>query len=277
MLFYAKIPTKLRICLLLALLLIFFALCSQWLTPNDPYAQDLSKALQPPSSTFLFGTDRYGRDLLSRVMVGSTISVFSALGIVLTTSVAGSILGLLCGYYEGKLDKASTLIANSVLAIPSLILAIAIAGVIGGGLSGALLALCWTGWPKYQHLMRSTVLRIKQEPYIRIAPLYGYSKRQIIWQQLLPVALPPILLMAAMDMGTVLLELAGLSFLGLSAPPPAAEWGLMMSDGRSMLQLAPWSIAAPAIALFITVSIFNLLGDTYKDYLEDNKQKGGSQ
>lgn len=277
MLFYAKIPTKLRICLLLALLLIFFALCSQWLTPNDPYAQDLSKALQPPSSTFLFGTDRYGRDLLSRVMVGSTISVFSALGIVLTTSVAGSILGLLCGYYEGKLDKASTLIANSVLAIPSLILAIAIAGVIGGGLSGALLALCWTGWPKYQHLMRSTILRIKQEPYIRIAPLYGYSKRQIIWQQLLPVALPPILLMAAMDMGTVLLELAGLSFLGLSAPPPAAEWGLMMSDGRSMLQLAPWSIAAPAIALFITVSIFNLLGDTYKDYLEDNKQKGGSQ
>lgn len=277
MLFYAKIPTKLRICLLLALLLIFFTLCSQWLTPNDPYAQDLSKALQPPSSTFLFGTDRYGRDLLSRVMVGSTISVFSALGIVLTTSVAGSILGLLCGYYEGKLDKASTLIANSVLAIPSLILAIAIAGVIGGGLSGALLALCWTGWPKYQHLMRSTVLRIKQEPYIRIAPLYGYSKRQIIWQQLLPVALPPILLMAAMDMGTVLLELAGLSFLGLSAPPPAAEWGLMMSDGRSMLQLAPWSIAAPAIALFITVSIFNLLGDTYKDYLEDNKQKGGSQ
>lgn len=277
MLFYAKIPTKLRICLLLALLLIFFALCSQWLTPNDPYAQDLSKALQPPSSTFLFGTDRYGRDLLSRVMVGSTISVFSALGIVLTTSVTGSILGLLCGYYEGKLDKASTLIANSVLAIPSLILAIAIAGVIGGGLSGALLALCWTGWPKYQHLMRSTVLRIKQEPYIRIAPLYGYSKRQIIWQQLLPVALPPILLMAAMDMGTVLLELAGLSFLGLSAPPPAAEWGLMMSDGRSMLQLAPWSIAAPAIALFITVSIFNLLGDTYKDYLEDNKQKGGSQ
>lgn len=277
MLFYAKIPTKLRICLLLALLLIFFALCSQWLTPNDPYAQDLSKALQPPSSTFLFGTDRYGRDLLSRIMVGSTISVFSALGIVLTTSVAGSILGLLCGYYEGKLDKASTLIANSVLAIPSLILAIAIAGVIGGGLSGALLALCWTGWPKYQHLMRSTVLRIKQEPYIRIAPLYGYSKRQIIWQQLLPVALPPILLMAAMDMGTVLLELAGLSFLGLSAPPPAAEWGLMMSDGRSMLQLAPWSIAAPAIALFITVSIFNLLGDTYKDYLEDNKQKGGSQ
>lgn len=277
MLFYAKIPTKLRICLLLALLLIFFALCSQWLTPNDPYAQDLSKALQPPSSTFLFGTDRYGRDLLSRVMAGSTISVFSALGIVLTTSVAGSILGLLCGYYEGKLDKASTLIANSVLAIPSLILAIAIAGVIGGGLSGALLALCWTGWPKYQHLMRSTVLRIKQEPYIRIAPLYGYSKSQIIWQQLLPVALPPILLMAAMDMGTVLLELAGLSFLGLSAPPPAAEWGLMMSDGRSMLQLAPWSIAAPAIALFITVSIFNLLGDTYKDYLEDNKQKGGSQ
>lgn len=277
MLFYAKIPTKLRICLLLALLLIFFALCSQWLMPNDPYAQDLSKALQPPSSTFLFGTDRYGRDLLSRIMVGSTISVFSALGIVLTTSVAGSILGLLCGYYEGKLDKASTLIADSVLAIPSLILAIAIAGVIGGGLSGALLALCWTGWPKYQRLMRSTVLRIKQEPYIRIAPLYGYSKRQIIWQQLLPVSLPPILLMAAMDMGTVLLELAGLSFLGLSAPPPAAEWGLMMSDGRSMLQLAPWSIAAPAIALFITVSIFNLLGDTYKDYLEDNKQKGGSQ
>lgn len=277
MLFYAKIPTKLRICLLLALLLIFFALCSQWLMPNDPYAQDLSKALQPPSRTFLFGTDRYGRDLLSRIMVGSTISVFSALGIVLTTSVAGSILGLLCGYYEGKLDKASTLIADSVLAIPSLILAIAIAGVIGGGLSGALLALCWTGWPKYQRLMRSTVLRIKQEPYIRIAPLYGYSKRQIIWQQLLPVSLPPILLMAAMDMGTVLLELAGLSFLGLSAPPPAAEWGLMMSDGRSMLQLAPWSIAAPAIALFITVSIFNLLGDTYKDYLEDNKQKGGSQ
>lgn len=277
MLFYTKIPTKLRICLCLALLLILFALCAQWLTPHEPYAQNLSKALQPPSGTFLFGTDRYGRDLLSRVMVGSAISVFSALGIVLTTSITGSILGLLCGYYEGKLDKASTLIADSVLAIPSLILAIAIAGVIGGGLSGALLALCWAGWPKYQRLMRSTVLRIKQEPYIRIAPLYGYSQTQIIWRQLLPIALPPILLMAAMDMGTVLLELAGLSFLGLSAPPPAAEWGLMMSDGRSMLQLAPWSIAAPAIALFITVSIFNLLGDTYKDYLEDNKQKGGSQ
>ena len=277
MLFYTKIPIKLRICLCLALLLILFALCAQWLTPHDPYAQNLSKALQPPSGSFLLGTDRYGRDLLSRVMVGSSISIFSALGIVLTTSITGSILGLLCGYYEGKLDKASTLIADSVLAIPSLILAIAIAGVIGGGLSGALLALCWAGWPKYQRLMRSTVLRIKQAPYIRIAPLYGYSQTQIIWRQLLPIALPPILLMAAMDMGTVLLELAGLSFLGLSAPPPAAEWGLMMSDGRSMLQLAPWSIAAPAIALFITVSIFNLLGDTYKDYLEDNKQKGGSQ
>lgn len=264
--------SKLIFFLVLAGVLLLIAIFSKYLCPYDPYAQDLLQAKKPPSLAHPFGTDRYGRDLLSRVIAGSTISIFSALILVAVITVIGTIIGILCGWKGGKTDTILMRISDVFLAFPGLVFALAIAGVLGGGIQNAIIALAAISWPKFARLARSLTLAQKDAPYMMAAKLSGSSTIKIIVRHLLPNMAGTILVTAVLDIGTMMMELAGLSFLGLGVKAPMAEWGSMINDGRSMLQICPWMVLAPGFAIFITVMVFNLLGDTVRDYL-DPKQK----
>lgn len=265
--------TRLVVFLILAAGLLLTAVFSQQICPYDPNAQDTSISLQPPSAAHPAGTDRFGRDMFSRILVGLQTSVLATLSLVVMITLVGTVLGVLCGYYEGVLDSVVMRISDVCLAFPGLVFALAIAALLNGGLHNAVLALAVISWPKYARIARSQTLAQKSTNYIAAAKLAGSSSRQIIVKHILPNCAGPILVTAMLDIGTMLMELAGLSFLGLGAQPPTAELGNMMSGGRSMLQTYPWVILGPGIAIFIVVVIFNLLGDTVRDYLDPRNSR----
>lgn len=265
--------TRLVVFLILAAGLLLTAVFAQQICPYDPNAQDTSISLQPPSAAHPAGTDRFGRDMFSRILVGLQTSVLATLSLVVIITLVGTVLGVLCGYYEGVLDSVVMRISDVCLAFPGLVFALAIAALLNGGLHNAVLALAVISWPKYARIARSQTLVQKSTNYIAAAKLAGSSSRQIIVKHILPNCAGPILVTAMLDIGTMLMELAGLSFLGLGAQPPTAELGNMMSGGRSMLQTYPWVILGPGIAIFIVVVIFNLLGDTVRDYLDPRNSR----
>ena len=265
--------TRLVVFLILAAGLLLTAVFAQQICPYDPNAQDTSISLQPPSAAHPVGTDRFGRDMFSRILVGLQTSVLATLSLVVIITLVGTVLGVLCGYYEGVLDSVVMRISDVCLAFPGLVFALAIAALLNGGLHNAVLALAVISWPKYARIARSQTLAQKSTNYIAAAKLAGSSSRQIIVKHILPNCAGPILVTAMLDIGTMLMELAGLSFLGLGAQPPTAELGNMMSGGRSMLQTYPWVILGPGIAIFIVVVIFNLLGDTVRDYLDPRNSR----
>lgn len=263
---YTKI--KLTVLLILLGILLLAAAFAPHVSPFDPYEQDLGSALQGPSDAHIFGTDRYGRDMLSRVIMGSQTTIFSALLLVCIITVVGTVIGIFCGYHGGKLDAVLMRISDIFLAFPGMVFAIAVAGVLSGGLSNAVVALACISWPKFARLARSQVMTVKDAPYIAAAKLAGSGTIKIMIKHILPNIAGAIIVTAVLDIGTMIMELAGLSFLGLGATPPTAEWGSMMSNGRSMLQTCPWVVLAPGFAIFITVVLFNLLGDTVRDVLD---------
>ena len=267
-----KTKIKLNILLFIVGILFLIALLGEHIVPNDPYVQDLSNALSPPSKEFIFGTDRYGRCMLSRVIVGAKTTMFSALGLVAIIATFGTIIGAICGYIGGKLDEFVMRISDIFLAFPGMVFAIAVAGVLGGGIVNAVISLSLISWPKFSRLARGQVLTMKNSAYIQAARLSRCSHMKIIFKHIFPNILGTIIVTATLDIGVMMMELAGLSFLGLGAMPPTAEWGSMMSNGRSMIQSSPWVIFAPGLAIFITVIIFNLLGDTVRDYLDVNNK-----
>lgn len=249
-------------------ILIFIAIFAEFLTPYDPYVQNLEKSLAAPDSENLLGTDRYGRDILSRVIMGSQTTLCASLILLLVISVTGSLIGTICGFKGGKSDIFLMRLSDVFLAFPQMVFAIAAAGILGGGLFNAAAALAIIGWPKYARISRGLVLTIRSMPYMDAAKMAGTSSTGISFQHVFPNIAGPVLVTAALDIGTIIMELAGLSFLGLGAMPPTAEWGAMMNNGRSMLQTAPWVILSPGAAIFITVAIFNLLGDKIRDVLD---------
>ena len=267
------IKSRLIFFILLAAILLLVTVFSDKLAPYDPYAQDLSLSKQPPSAAHWMGTDQYGRDVFSRVLVGAQTSIFSTLTLVAAISLFGTIVGTLCGYYGGAVDSVMMRISDVCLAFPGLVFALAIAALLGGGVSNAVLALAVISWPKYARVARSQTLALKSSDFMAAARLSGDTSRQMILRHILPNILGPILVTAMLDIGTMMMELAGLSFLGLGAQPPTAEWGNMMSGGRSMLQTYPWLVLSPGVAIFLTVVIFNLLGDTVRDYMDPKNSR----
>lgn len=268
---YTKI--KLAVYGALTLLLILVAVFAPYITPYDPYEQDLGNALLATCREYLLGTDRYGRDMLSRVIMGARSSISSAVLLVVIITVAGSIVGILCGYCQGKLDSFLMRLSDIFLAFPGMVFAIAAASVMSGGIMNAVAALAFISWPKYARIARSQVLTIKNAPYISAARLAGSGTGKIILKHIVPNIAGPVIVTAVLDIGTMMMEIAGLSFLGLGATPPTAEWGSMMSNGRSMLQTSPWVILAPGCAIFLTVMVFNLLGDTVRDILDPRQSR----
>lgn len=265
-----KNSTKRRLIIFLALtvILMLTALFSMQLAPYDPYEQNLEESMQPPSVRHIMGTDQHGRDMFSRVLVGGRTSIFATLLLVAVISVFGTGVGTLCGYYGGRVDSVVMRISDICLAFPGLVFAMAVAALLNGGIGNAVLALAVVSWPKYSRVARSQTLALKDGPYVSAARLAGSSSIQVIYRHILPNILGPILVTAMLDIGTMMMELAGLSFLGLGAVPPTAEWGNMMSSGRSMLQMYPWIVLSPGIGIFISVVLFNLLGDTVRDYMD---------
>lgn len=251
----------------LAALVCLTALFSEWIAPYDPNAQ-IFASLSPPSWEHWAGTDRYGRDLFSRILVGLRTSIFATLSLVFIIMTTGTIVGMICGYRGGYVDTIMMRISDVCLAFPGLVFALAIAALLNGGLVNAVFALAAISWPKYARIARSQTLRLKDSDFLAAAKMSGATTAAQIRRHILPNAMGPILVTAMLDIGTMMMELAGLSFLGLGAQPPTAELGNMMSGGRSMLQTYPWVILAPGAAILFAVVAFNLLGDAVRDRLD---------
>ena len=267
---------KLIFFLILTAVLLLIAAFAKYLCPYDPYVQDLTLAQKAPCPEHLLGTDRYGRDMLSRVITGSTVSIYGTLILVAVITVVGTVIGILCGWRGGKTEAVLMRISDLFLAFPGLVFALAVAAVLGGGIQNAIIALAVISWPKFARLARGLTLTQKASPYLMAAKLSGSSTGKLLIKHILPNIAGPILVTAVLDIGTMMMELAGLSFLGLGVKPPMAEWGSMINDGRSMLQIAPWMVLAPGAAIFITVMLFNLLGDTVRDYLDPRERNRGT-
>ena len=263
-----RIRAKLIVFAGLAAALLLITIFAKYICPYDPYAQDLTQAMQPPSAAHLMGTDTYGRDMLSRVLIGAQTSISSTFALVAIITIVGTIVGIFCGYYGGIVDSVMMRISDICLAFPGLVFAMAVAAILSGGVQNAVIALALISWPKYSRIARSQTLSMKSLPYMHASQLAGDSALQMILRHVLPNIVGPILVTSMLDIGTMMMEIAGLSFLGLGAQPPVAEWGSMMSSGRSMLQTYPWIVLSPGLAIFVSVVIFNLLGDTIRDYMD---------
>ena len=252
----------------LAILLIVASFFSEHLCPYDPYEQNLALAKAASSAEHLLGTDRYGRDMLSRVITGSYTSIFSTLLLVGFITVFGSMVGIICAWTGKWVDTLLMRLSDMFLAFPGLVFALAVAAVLGGGVHNAIFALAAISWPKYARLARSQTLAMQSAAYMQAAKMAGCSTIQMVRKHVVPNISGPILVTAMLDIGTMMMELAGLSFLGLGAKPPIPEWGSMMSDTRNLLATQPWITLSPGVAIFVSVMICNLLGDTVRDWLD---------
>ena len=264
---------RLIVFLILAGLLVLFGIFAPLLTPNDPDATSSANMNKAPSAEFPLGTDRYGRCICSRVMMGARTSIFSAVALVGITFIFGTALGILAGYCGGFADTIVMRLADVLLAFPQMVLAIAVAGILGGGMFNAMLALGITGWTGYARLARAKVLSLKEEAYVNAARLSGCSAASIMSCTLLPNMLGPLVVNASIQIGSMMIGIAGLSFLGIGVMEPQAEWGSMISGMRAYIQLAPWAVLAPAFATILTVMVFNYLGDCVRDVLDVEAEK----
>ncbi len=253
---------------ILSLLLFGVALLAPLFTSYDPIQADMKNAFLPPSSEHLFGTDRLGRDTFARVLYGARNSLTSVLILVALVFCVGTALGVLSGYLGGRTEAVIMRLADIFISFPGVLLAIAMAGIMGGSMINSVIALTCATWPKYARLARSLVLKTKQNEYVAAAFVNGGTPLHILLRHIIPNILPLLVITAAADIGALMLELAGLSFLGFGTQPPQPEWGAMISEGRQHLQTAPWLMIFPGLAIFCSVVIFNLWGDALRDVLD---------
>jgi len=244
------------------------AILAQWVTPYDPLSVALSEKLLPPSLEHIFGTDDLGRDIFSRVIAGSRISLRVAITVVAFAFTLGTTLGVIAGFYGGATDEVIMRTTDTFLSIPSLVLALVIAAALGPSLYNLMLSICVTWWPWYTRLVRGETLSVREKQYTESARMVGVSDFRLLFRHILPNCLAPVIVNASMDMGFVILTAAGLSFIGLGAQPPMPEWGAMLSLGRGYLREAWWVATFPGLAILVTVLGFNLLGDGLRDILD---------
>jgi len=252
----------------LVLCLLLIAIAAPVIAPYDPTHAAMKDAFLEPGAQHLFGTDKLGRDCFSRVLYGARASLTGVLVLVASVFVVGTTMGVVSGYFGGKVDMVIMRISDMMISFPGMILAIAIAGIMGGSLVNAVFALTIVSWTKYARLARSMVLKVKRRDFVEAAIVNGGTPGHILWVHILPNILPMMVITAAADIGALMMELAGLSFLGFGSQPPAPEWGLMLNEGRQQLQTAPWLMFFPGLAIFVTVVVFNLWGDNLRDVLD---------
>lgn len=255
-------------------LFLFLAVFGRILAPHDPYAADITNSkLLAPSLEHPFGTDELGRDILSRIMAGTVISVQVALIVLGFAVTFGTIVGLIAGYFGGWVDEVLMRITDMFLAFPALILAVAIAASLGRNLRNTMIALATVFWPWYARLVRAQVLSIKEREFVQAAHSIGMPQSRVMLRHILPNAASVIIIQITLDVGYAVLATSSLSFIGLGAQPPSPEWGTMMSTARNYFRDAWWYMAFPGIALTLTVLAFNLLGDGLQDALDPRSSR----
>jgi peptide/nickel transport system permease protein len=247
---------------------ILVAMLAPVLAPYNPLKQDLGNTLARPGRVHLLGTDNVGRDILSRVIWGTRVSLVAGFVSVAIAAAAGSLLGLIAGYWGGRIDALVMRLMDAVLSFPPLVLALALGAVLGAGLTGVLIALGVVYTPTFARLMRGQVLTIRVRDYVEAARGLGAPAWRIAWRHVLPNAATPIVVQVSLSVAFAILAEASLSFLGLGIQPPEASWGSMINAGRGYLQQAPWIVFGPGTALFLTVLGLNFLGDAVRDALD---------
>ncbi len=249
-------------------ILILVALFAPFISPYDPIKQNFRIQLLPPSLEHPFGTDEFGRDILSRVLYGARWALFVGLLADSIALVIGVTLGLLAGYHSGRTDAVVTWITDVMLAFPYLLLAMIVVAVLGPGIVNAMIAIGIVYVPQYARLVRGTVMSLREKEFIEAAQCVGLSHVRIIARHILPNCVAPIIVMATLAIGWAIVETAGLSFLGLGAQPPLPEWGSMLSSGRNYMLSAWWIATFPGLAILVVVVGFNILGDGLRDVLD---------
>ena len=252
----------------LAVLIVLTAVFAPVIAPRDPLYAVMNDSLKAPCAEYICGADKLGRDVLSRVIFGTRSSLTMTLSLVAVVFVVGTSLGVISGFFGGAVDEIIMRISDMMISFPGLVLAIAIAGLLGPNMVNAVLAIAAVSWTKYARLSRSLVIKVKNSVFIEAAVLSGTKTHNIILRHILPNIISTMIITAASDIGTMMLELASLSFLGFGAQAPTPEWGLMLNEGRSYISKAPWLMIYLGIAIVIVVVVFNMLGDSIRDILD---------
>lgn len=252
---------------------LIIAVFAPLVAPYDPLAQDFP-AFQPPTGAHLFGTDELGRDVLSRVIYGSRLSIPLALLLVTVSATIGGLSGAAAGYFRGITDGVVMRVSDLVFAFPAIILAMVVTAVLGRGVRNAVLAIVIVSWPSYARVVRGLVLSIGDSEYVQSSRLLGVSSRSALFREVLPNVAGPVLVLATLDLGTAILLLSGLSFLGLGAQPPHPEWGAMVATGTQYFQYW-WMGTFPGLAIFTAVMAFNFLGDSLRDVFDPRTAQEG--
>jgi len=266
---YFKIKNRLVLLgITVIVLVILAAVFAPILAPYDPLAQDLDEGLRPPSWSHPLGQDKFGRDILTRMLFGARISLWVGLSTAIVSLIIGMIIGASCGFWGGIFDELLTRVIDILLAFPGILLALVLMALLGPSLNNVILALCVVGWVGYARLARAQVLTIKEQTYIAAARSLGASRRRIIFSHILPNILPPLLVEVTFGIGGAIVGEAGLSFLGFGVQPPVPSWGAMLNEGRQFLLIAPHMTTFPGLAIMLVVLGFNFFGDGLRDMLD---------
>lgn len=259
--------------LVLVVLVAAAALLAPVISPHDPNAVDVANKFAPRSSEHLLGTDHLGRDMVSRLLWGARLSVGATLVATVGIGLIGLVLGMLAGWWGGFVDGLISRVIELMQALPPLLLPLAITAVLGAGLRNVLIAIVVSSWANYARIVRGAVLAERSKPYVEAARSSGASTGRIFRRHLLPNIVGPVVVMTTLELGIILLAISGLSFLGLGVQPPAAEWGAMLSEGRTYLSRAPAMMVYPGAAIFVMVLAFNLVGDGLRDFLDPRSRR----
>jgi peptide/nickel transport system permease protein len=252
--------------------LVLMAALAPWIATHDPFAQNLAARLQPPSAAHWFGTDQIGRDLYSRVIYGSRITLYIVLLVTVLVAPIGLLIGTLAGYCGGAIDVALMRLTDIFLAFPGLVLALAFVAALGPGLENAVIAISLTNWPGFARLARAETLIVRSSDYIAASRLQGASSTRIIAMHIVPMCMPSVVVRATLSMAGIILTAAGLGFLGLGAQPPSPEWGAMLSSGRRFMLDYWWMATFPGLAILLVSLAFNLFGDGLRDVLDPRNE-----
>lgn len=249
-------------------ILVLAALAAPFISPYDPLQVDLAHIKEPPAPAHWMGTDRLGRDVLSRVMYGARFSLIISITATLVSLGLGMLAGLVAGYAGGRIESVADMVIDLFLAFPSLLLAIGISVLMTPGIVSTVIALCFVGWAPFARLFKGMILSLKESAFVEASRAIGCSAPRILFYHLLPHCLPVAIVAASLKIGGFMLSESALSFLGLGVQPPIPTWGNMISLSRSYLPYAPWMVLFPGLAIAVTVMLFNILGDAVRDAVD---------